>query len=87
MILGIRQYQILKRLLESGPKASVDFKQLPILRNTVFTVLVNLEGKGLVTSAFTAPERRRGGKAKREFEITEAGKELVRKFETFDLKL
>jgi len=87
MILGIRQYQVLKHLRMHGPKTSGDFQHLPILRNTVFSILVGLEGKDYVTSEFSQPERKRGGKAKRVFDISDEGIEKVCAFETHDLKL
>lgn len=43
----------------------------------IYTTLVRLEKKGLVTSALSDPEPVRGGKAKRFFQVTAQGKAAV----------
>jgi DNA-binding MarR family transcriptional regulator len=81
MILGMRQYQVLKYLSSGDPKASGEFEHLPIKRNTVHAMLVRLEKRKLVSSFMSDPEPRRGGKARRIFLILPAGEAAVREFE------
>ncbi len=47
-------------------------------RGTVYVTLHRLEERGLVRSALSDPTPQRGGKAKRCFEVTAAGKEALR---------
>jgi len=50
----------------------------PILRPSVYLALRRLEEKGLVRSRLGEPEARRGGRARRFFDATAAGKRHVR---------
>jgi DNA-binding PadR family transcriptional regulator len=50
----------------------------PILRPSVYLALRRLEEKGLVRSRLGEPEARRGGRARRFFDVTAAGKRHVR---------
>jgi PadR family transcriptional regulator PadR len=47
-------------------------------RGTVYVTLHRLEGRGLVTSELGEPTPQRGGKAKRCFAVTAAGREELR---------
>jgi DNA-binding PadR family transcriptional regulator len=44
----------------------------------IYTTLARLEEKGLVSSRTTAPVAVRGGRSRREFQITGAGRQAVR---------
>jgi DNA-binding PadR family transcriptional regulator len=49
-----------------------------ILQPSVYLALRRLEDKGLIRSWMSAPEARRGGRARRHFEITAAGTRVLR---------
>ena len=50
----------------------------PILRPSVYLALRRLEAKGLIRSRLGAPEARRGGRARRHFEVLPAARALLR---------
>jgi PadR family transcriptional regulator PadR len=50
----------------------------PILRPSVYLSLRRLEAKGLVRSRLGEPEARRGGRARRYFDVLPAGRKAVR---------
>jgi DNA-binding PadR family transcriptional regulator len=50
----------------------------PILRPSVYVALRRLGAKGLIRSRLGEPEPRRGGRARRYFELEPAGLELLR---------
>ena len=49
-----------------------------ILQPSVYLALRRLEAKGLIRSRMGDPEARRGGRARRHFEITAAGTRVLR---------
>lgn len=49
----------------------------PILISSVHKVLVRLEDKGLLLSRMGSPTAERGGRAKKLYELTAAGKEVL----------
>lgn len=50
----------------------------PILRPSVYLSLRRLESRALIRSFLGEPEARRGGRARRHFEITAAGRAALR---------
>lgn len=50
----------------------------PILRPSVYVALRRLEEKGLIKSRLGEPEARRGGRARRYFELEPAAMDLLR---------
>ena len=50
----------------------------PVLRPSVYLALRRLEAKGLVRSRLGDPEARRGGRARRHFEVSAAGRKALR---------
>jgi PadR family transcriptional regulator, regulatory protein PadR len=50
----------------------------PVLRPSVYLALRRLETKGLVRSRLGDPEARRGGRARRYFEVSAAGRRALR---------
>ena len=50
----------------------------PVLRPSVYLALRRLEERGLVRSRIGEPEARRGGRARRHFEVTAAGLRVLR---------
>lgn len=50
----------------------------PVLRPSVYLALRRLEERGLVRSRLGEPESRRGGRARRHFEVTAAGLRVLR---------
>ena len=50
----------------------------PVLRPSVYLALRRLEAKGLVRSRLGDPEARRGGRARRYFEVSAAGRKALR---------
>jgi len=50
----------------------------PILRPSVYVALRRLEEKGLIVSRLGSPEPRRGGRARRYFELESAAFDLLR---------
>ena len=47
----------------------------------IYTTLERLEAKGLVSSRVAAPQPRRGGRSRREFRVTAAGRAALRRAE------
>ncbi len=84
--LGELEQRILVIVMRLGPEAYgvpiVDeinrHLRRPVLRPSVYLALRRLEGKGLVRSRLGDPEPRRGGRARRYFEITAAGRRVLR---------
>ncbi|MFZ3088215.1 MAG: HTH domain-containing protein [Methylotenera sp.] len=74
-ILGIRQQELLNRLLKNKSGLTVDelSGQLEITRNAVRQHLAALENDGLVTHGASRPS---GGRPEQLYVLTEAGKEL-----------
>ena len=50
----------------------------PILRPSVYLALRRLEDKGMITARMGKPEPRRGGRARKYFDVAPAGLELLR---------
>jgi DNA-binding PadR family transcriptional regulator len=84
--LGELEHMILLVLIRLGPDAygvSI-FDELrrhtrrPILRPSVYLALRRLEAKGFVRSRLGDPEPRRGGRARRFFEVTAPGRRVLR---------
>jgi DNA-binding PadR family transcriptional regulator len=84
--LGELEHLILLALLRLGADAYgvpiVDelrrHSRRPILRPSVYLALRRLEGKGFVRSRLGDPEPRRGGRARRYFEVSAAGRKALR---------
>ena len=84
--LGGLEQMILLVLLRLGPDAYgvpiVDelkrHTRRPVLRPSVYLALRRLEMKGLVRSRLGDPEARRGGRARRYFEVSAAGRKALR---------
>jgi PadR family transcriptional regulator len=84
--LGGLEHLILIALLRLGPDAYgvpiVDelkrHTRRPVLRPSVYLALRRLEAKGLVRSRLGEPEARRGGRARRHFEVSAAGRKALR---------
>jgi len=85
-ILGELENMILLVLARLGPDAygvSI-FDELrrhtrrPVLRPSVYLALRRLETKGFVRSRLGDPEPRRGGRARRFFEVTASGRRTLR---------
>jgi len=84
--LGAIEHMTLLVLIRLGPEAygvSI-FDELrrhtrrPVLRPTVYLALRRLESKGFVRSRLGEPEARRGGRARRFFEVTAPGRRALR---------
>ena len=84
--LGGLEHLILLALVRLGPDAYgvpiVDelkrHTRRPVLRPSVYLALRRLEAKGLVRSRLGDPEARRGGRARRHFEGSAAGRKALR---------
>jgi len=84
--LGELEHMVLLVVMRLGPSAYgvpiVDelrkHTRRPILRPSVYLALRRLEAKGLVRSRMGDPEPRRGGRARRHFELNAAGKAMLR---------
>jgi PadR family transcriptional regulator len=84
--LGGLEHLILLALIRLGPDAYgvpiVDelrrHTRRPVLRPSVYLALRRLEAKGLVRSRLGDPEARRGGRARRYFEVSAAGRKALR---------
>jgi DNA-binding PadR family transcriptional regulator len=84
--LGGLEQMILLVLLRLGPDAYgvpiIDelkrHTRRPVLRPSVYLALRRLEMKGLVRSRLGDPEARRGGRARRYFEVSAAGRKALR---------
>lgn len=84
--LGDLERRILIVLMRLGPDAYgvpiVDeinrHLRRPVLRPSVYLALRRLERKGFVRSRLGDPEPRRGGRARRYFELTSAGRRVLR---------
>ena len=84
--LGGLEHLILLALVRLGPDAYgvpiVDelkrHTRRPVLRPSVYLALRRLEAKGLVRSRLGDPEARRGGRARRHFEVSAAGRKVLR---------
>ena len=84
--LGGLEHLILIALVRLGPDAYgvpiVDelkrHTRRPVLRPSVYLALRRLEAKGLVRSRLGDPEARRGGRARRHFEVSAAGRKALR---------
>jgi PadR family transcriptional regulator PadR len=85
-MLGELEHLVLLVIRRLGPSAYgvpiVDelrrHTRRPVLRPSVYLTLHRLEAKGLVRSHLGDPEPRRGGRARRYFELTAAAKRAVR---------
>ena len=83
--LGELEHVILLALLRLGPDAYgvtiVDelnrHSPRAVLRPSVYLALRRLEAKGLVRSRLGDPEPRRGGRARRYFEVSAAGRKAL----------
>jgi DNA-binding PadR family transcriptional regulator len=84
--VGELEYLVLLTILRIGPAAyGVPIVEelrrntrRAVLRPSVYLALRRLEEKGLVRSRLGEPEARRGGRARRFFELSAAGKRHVR---------
>lgn len=84
--IGEFEQLVLLTILRLGPSAYgvPIFEELanhtsrPILRPSVYVALRRLEEKGLISSRLGEPEPRRGGRARRYFELEPAAKEILR---------
>jgi DNA-binding PadR family transcriptional regulator len=84
--LGGLEHLILLALVRLGPEAyGVPIvaelrrhSRRPILPPSVYLALRRLESKGLVRSRLGDPEPRRGGRARRCFEVTAPGRKALR---------
>ena len=84
--LGELEHLILLALLRLGPDAYgvpiVDelnrHTRRPVLRPSVYLALRRLEAKGFVRSRLGEPEARRGGRARRHFEVLAAGRRALK---------
>src|SRR5882672_3688594 len=84
--LGELEHLVLLAILRIGSSAYgvpiVDeiqrHSRRPILRPSVYLALRRLEAKGLVRSRVGEPEARRGGRARRYFELQPVAKERLR---------
>ena len=84
--MGELEHMVLLVLIRLGPDAYgvTIFDELrrhtrrPILRPSVYLALRRLEGKGLVRSRLGEPEARRGGRARRHFEVSASGRRALR---------
>jgi len=84
--LGDLEQRILVVLMRLGPDAYgvpiVDeinrHLRRSVLRPSVYVALRRLENKGFVRSRLGDPEPRRGGRARRYFEVTSAGRRVLR---------
>src|SRR5262245_65917347 len=83
--LGGLEHLILIALVRLGPDAYgvpiVDelnrHTRRPVLRPSVYLALRRLEAKGFVKSRLGEPEARRGGRARRYFEVVGAGRKVL----------
>jgi PadR family transcriptional regulator PadR len=84
--LGGLEHLILLALVRLGPDAYgvpiveelSRHTRRPVLRPSVYLALRRLEAKGLVRSRLGDPEARRGGRARRYFEVSAAGRRVLR---------
>ena len=84
--LGQLEQLVLLALARLGPDAYgvpiVDelnrHARRPVLRPSVYLALRRLEAKGFVRSRLGDPEPRRGGRARRYFEVSAAGRKALR---------
>lgn len=84
--LGELEHLVLLAILRLGPSAYgvpiVDelrkHTRHAVLRPSVYLALRRLEAKGLIRSRVGEPEPRRGGRARRHFEVRPAGLTAVR---------
>lgn len=84
--LGELEHLVLLAILRLGPDAYgvpiVDelrkHTRQPVLRPSVYLALRRLEAKGLVRSRLGDPEPRRGGRARRTFELLPTARALLR---------
>jgi len=84
--LGELEHVILLALIRLGPDAYgvsvieelARHSKRPVLRPSVYLALRRLEAKGLVRSRVGDPEPRRGGRARRYFDVTAAGRKTLR---------
>jgi PadR family transcriptional regulator PadR len=84
--LGELEHLVLLAILRIGPSAYGvpivgelrKHARRPILRPSVYLALRRLEAKGLIRSRLGDPEPRRGGRARRHFELQPAATELLR---------
>jgi DNA-binding PadR family transcriptional regulator len=85
-LLGELEYLVLIAIVRLGPNAYgvpiVDelrrHTRRAILRPSVYLALRRLEDKGLIRSKMSAPESRRGGRARRLVELTAAARRQLR---------
>jgi PadR family transcriptional regulator len=84
--IGELEHLVLLTIMRLGPDASgipiceelQRHSRRPVLRPSVYLALRRLEAKGLVRSRLGDPEPRRGGRAKRYFELRPAAKTRLR---------
>jgi DNA-binding PadR family transcriptional regulator len=84
--LGELEHLILLALIRLGPDAYgvpiveelTRHTRRPVLRPSVYLALRRLEAKGFVRSRLGDPEPRRGGRARRYFELSAAGRKALR---------
>jgi len=84
--LGGLEHLVLLALIRLGPDAyGVPIveeirrhSRRPVLRPSVYLALRRLETKGFVRSRLGDPEPRRGGRARRYFEVSAAGRKALR---------
>jgi PadR family transcriptional regulator PadR len=84
--LGELEHLILLALIRLGPEAyGVPIVEelgrhtrRPVLRPSVYLALRRLEAKGFVRSRLGDPEPRRGGRARRYFELAASGRKALR---------
>jgi DNA-binding PadR family transcriptional regulator len=84
--IGELEHLILLAILRLGPEAyGVTITEelerhtsRPILRPSIYVALRRLKTKGLIKERLGEPESRRGGRARRFFELEEGGLEIVR---------
>jgi DNA-binding PadR family transcriptional regulator len=85
-LLGELEYLVLIAIVRLGPNAYgvpiVDelrrHTRRAILRPSVYLALRRLEDKGLIRSRMSAPESRRGGRARRLVELTAVARRQLR---------
>jgi PadR family transcriptional regulator, regulatory protein PadR len=83
--IGELEHLVLLAILRLGPSAYGvpiveelrHHTRQPILRPSVYLALRRLEAKGLIRSRLGAPEARRGGRARRYFDVQPAGRTLL----------
>lgn len=83
--LGELEHMILLALMRLGPDAYgvpiIDelsrHTRRTVLRPSVYLALRRLEAKGLIRSRLGEPEARRGGRARRYFEVAKAGRQAL----------